>query len=99
VSEAPILTSSPDTGGYGLFGVLGPRFLFGTRFGRPVAVRAVEAACGVAVARGDSPGYSWAPTLPTGIWVNVGSVPAVPPNPSGLGGTVRCCRPGVAEDP
>ena len=68
MSEAPRLTSSPETGGYGLFGVLRPRFLFGARLGRPFAVRAVEAACGVAVARAAMPpGYSWAPTLSTGI--------------------------------
>ena len=56
VLEAPILTSSPETGGYGLLGVLGSRFLFGARLGRPFAVRAVEAAGRVAVARGDAPG-------------------------------------------
>jgi hypothetical protein len=56
VLEAPIHTSSPETGGYGLLGVLGPRFLFGARLGRPVVVRAVEAAGRVAVARGDASG-------------------------------------------
>jgi hypothetical protein len=33
VSEAPKLTSSSETGGYGLYGVLGSWFLFGTRLG------------------------------------------------------------------
>ena len=54
--EAPIQDSSPETGGYGLSGVLGPRLLFGTVSADPFFVRAVEAACRVAVARGDAPG-------------------------------------------
>jgi hypothetical protein len=55
VVEAPILISSPETGGCGLSGrsVL---VSHGDRLGRPVSVRAVEAARGVAVARGDAPG-------------------------------------------
>ena len=53
--EAPIQDSSPETGGYGL---LGRSVLFShqDRLGRPFAVRSVEAAGRVAVARGDAPG-------------------------------------------
>jgi hypothetical protein len=56
VLEAPILRTGPETGGYRLLGVLGPRFLFGVRPGRPFVVRSVAAAGRVAVARGDAPG-------------------------------------------
>lgn len=46
-------------------------------------------ACGVTVAR--LQGHSWAPTLPKGSGVNVGTTPAVPSPASGLlvGGKVR----------
>jgi hypothetical protein len=55
VVEAPILISSPETGGYGLLGrsVL---VVVGGRLVRPFSVRAGEAACRVAVARDDVPG-------------------------------------------
>ena len=53
--EAPILISSPETGGYGLSGC-SVLFVVGDRLGRPFSVRAVEAARRVAVARGDAPG-------------------------------------------
>jgi hypothetical protein len=55
VVEAPILVTGPETGGYGLSGrsvlVLAEDPLV-----RSPIVRAVEAACRVAVARGDAPG-------------------------------------------
>ena len=66
MSEAPIPGNSPETGGYGLSGcsvlVVGEG-----RLVRSFVARAGEAARRVAIARGDVPGYSWAPTLPTGI--------------------------------
>ena len=52
MSEAPKLTSSPKTGGYGLCGEVGSWFLFGTRLDRPLSLRSIKVACGVAVARG-----------------------------------------------
>jgi hypothetical protein len=55
VSEAPIQDSSPETGGYGLSGRSIP-VAVRDRLDRPFSVRAVEAACRVAVARGDAPG-------------------------------------------
>jgi hypothetical protein len=55
VSEAPIQDSSPETGGYGLLrrSIL---VVVGDRLGRPFSDRAAEAACRVAVARGDASG-------------------------------------------
>ena len=55
VAKAPILISSPETGGYGLSGC---SVLVGVegRLACPFSVRAGEAACRVAVARGDVPG-------------------------------------------
>ena len=64
--EARILISSPETSSYGLLGCSVLVAVEG-RLVRPVSVPAGEAACRVAVARGDVPGYSWAPTLPTGV--------------------------------
>jgi hypothetical protein len=55
VLEAPIQDSSPETGGYGLLGRSIP-VVARDRLGRPVFARAGEAACRVAVARGDVPG-------------------------------------------
>src|SRR5207247_1474691 len=55
VLEAPIQDSSPETGGYGLLGRSIP-VVARDRLGRAVSVRAVEAACRVAVARGDASG-------------------------------------------
>jgi hypothetical protein len=55
VSEAPIQDSSPETGGYGLLGCSIP-VVARDRLGRPLSVRAVEAARRVAVARGDVSG-------------------------------------------
>jgi hypothetical protein len=55
VLEAPILDSSPETGGYGLLGCSVP-VVVRDRLVRPVADWAGEAACRVAVARGDAPG-------------------------------------------
>ena len=55
VVEAPILISSPETGGYGLLGCSVLVAVEG-RLVRPFSVRAGEAACRVAVARGDVPG-------------------------------------------
>ena len=53
--EAPIQDGGPETGGYGLLGrsVL---VVVRDRLVRSVADRAGEAACRVAVARGDAPG-------------------------------------------
>jgi hypothetical protein len=59
-------TAAPETGGYGLLGgsVLVP---VEARLSRPVIARAGEAACRVAVARGDVPwGWEAPDTLPTG---------------------------------
>ena len=65
--EAPIQDNSPETGGYGLLGcsILLCRQ---DRLGRSFSVRVVEAAGRVAVLVAMPPGYSWAPTLPSGLW-------------------------------
>jgi hypothetical protein len=55
VVEAPILISSPETGGYGLLGC-SVLVVVGGRLVRPFYVRVGEAVCRVAVARGDVPG-------------------------------------------
>jgi hypothetical protein len=55
VSEAPIPGNGPETGGYGLLGRSVLVFA-GDRLVRPVVDRADEAACRVAVARGDASG-------------------------------------------
>jgi hypothetical protein len=55
VLEAPILDSSPETGGYGLSGCSVP-VVVRDRLVRSLADRAHEAAGRVAVARGDAPG-------------------------------------------
>jgi hypothetical protein len=91
--RAPRPTSSPETGGYGLFGVLGPRFLFGARLGQPVAVRDGRGrvlSCGSArrcprVQLSADPAYR--------SMVNVGSVPAAPAEPLGLGQAHRPLLP------
>jgi hypothetical protein len=55
VVKAPILISSPETGGYGLSGCSVLVVVEG-RLAQPFSVRAGEVACRVAVARGDVPG-------------------------------------------
>jgi hypothetical protein len=84
VSEAPIQDSSPETGGYGLLGC-SILVCVGGRLGRPFSVRAVEAACRVAVARGDVPGVQLGANPADRLIVNVGSVPAVPAELAVLG--------------
>jgi hypothetical protein len=66
VAGAPILVTSPETGGYGLSGrsVL---VLAEGRLARPLTGRVGEAARGVAVARGDVPRVQLGATLPTGV--------------------------------
>jgi hypothetical protein len=84
VLEAPRLGSSPETGGCGL---LGSSVLVcaGDRLSRPFLDRAVEVACRVAVARDDAPGVELGADPADRSMVNVGSVPAVPARPLGLG--------------
>jgi hypothetical protein len=84
VFEAPILDSSPETGGYGLLGCSIP-VVARDRLGRPLSVRAVEAACCVAVARGDASGVQLSADPADRSVVNVGSVPAVPAGPASAG--------------
>jgi hypothetical protein len=80
VLEAPILETSPETGGCGLLGrsVL---VVVRDRLIRPLAYRADEAARRVAVARGDAPGVELGADPADRSMVNVGSVPAVPAGP------------------
>jgi hypothetical protein len=87
VLEAPRLGSSPETGGCGLLGrsVL---VLDEDRLARPGPVRTVEVACRVAVARDDAPGVELGADPADRSVVNVGSVPAVPAKPLGLGAGV-----------
>jgi hypothetical protein len=99
VVEAPIPVTSPETGGYGLLGCSALVLAEG-RLVRSLAVRAGEAARRVTVARGDAPGVQLGADPADRSMVNVGSAPAVPPDPRVRGRrTVRCCRRGVAEDP
>ena len=78
--EAPIQDSSPETGGYGLWGRSVP-VVDRDRLVRPVADRAGEAARGVAVLRGNAPGVQLDADPADRLMVNVGSVPAVPAGP------------------
>jgi hypothetical protein len=101
VVEAPILVTSPETGGYGLLGcsvlVLAEGCL-----ACPVLARAGEAARGVAVARGDVPGVQLGADPANRRMSERGKRPGGAPDPSWwVWGrrTVRCCRRGVAEDP
>jgi hypothetical protein len=104
VSEAPIQDSSPETGGYGLLGCSIP-VVARDRLGRPFSDRVVEAACRVAVARGDAPGVQLGADPADWSMVNVGSAPAVPAElcsgqahrpllPSGRGGGPVVVRAG-----
>jgi hypothetical protein len=65
VLEAPIQDSSPETGGYGLLGcsvLLFDRTVSSARLLiEPARSRGVLRCCAAM-----PPGYSWAPTLPTG---------------------------------
>jgi hypothetical protein len=92
VLEAPRLGSSPETGGCGLLGrsVL---VCVEDRLARPFLDRAVEVACGVAVARDDAPGVELGADPANRSMVNVGSVPAVPTKLLGLGQAHRPLLP------
>jgi hypothetical protein len=92
VSEAPIQDSSPETGGYGLLGCSIP-VVARDRLSRPFLVRVVEAACRVAVARGDASGVQLGADPADWSMVNVGSAPAVPAEPLGLGQAHRPLLP------
>jgi hypothetical protein len=92
VAEAPIQDSSPETGGYGLLGCSIP-VIVRDRLGRPFLVRVGEAAWSVAVARGDVPGVQLGADPANRLIVNVGSVPAVPAEPLGLGQAHRPLLP------
>src|SRR5215218_2063506 len=84
VVEAPILVTSPETGGYGLLGCSVP-VAVRDRLVRSLADRAGEAARRVAVPRGDAPGVQLDADPADRSMVNVGSVPAVPAELSGSG--------------
>src|SRR5215216_1534276 len=88
VVEAPILVTSPETGGYGLLGCSVP-VAVRDRLVRSFADRAGEAARRVAVLRGDAPGVELGADPADRSMVNVGSVPAVPVEPSRVGQTHR----------
>ncbi len=90
--EAPRLGSSPETGGCGLLGC-SVLVLDEDRLDRPVCVRTVEVACRVAVARDDAPGVELGADPADRSMVNVGSVPAVPAEPLGLGQAHRPLLP------
>jgi hypothetical protein len=92
VVEAPILVTGPETGGYG---PLGRSVLVAIRdrLARPFALRAGEAARRVAVLRGDALGVELGADPAYRLMVNVGSVPAVPAEPSGLGQAHRPLLP------
>ena len=75
--EAPRLGSSPETGGCGLLGC-SVLVCVEDRLVRPFLDRAVEVACGVAVARDDASGVELGADPANRSMVNVGSVPAVP---------------------
>jgi hypothetical protein len=92
VFEAPIQDSSPETGGYGLLGCSIP-VVARDRLGRPLSVRVVEAARRVAVARGDVSGVQLGADPADRLIVDVGSVPAVPAGPLGLGQVHRPLLP------
>jgi hypothetical protein len=92
VVEAPILDSSPETGGYGLLGC-SVLVLVGVRLVRPLTVRAGEVVWRVAVPRGDVPGVQLGAGPADRLMVNVGSVPAVPAGPSGSGQAHRPLLP------
>ena len=90
--EAPILDSSPETGGCGLLGCSVPVSVRG-RLVRLFVDRTGEAAWSVAVARGDVPGVQLGADPADRLMVNVGSVPAVPAEPSGSGQAHRPLLP------
>jgi hypothetical protein len=100
VVEAPILVTGPETGGCGPLGrsVL---VLAGGRLARPVTGRVGEAACRVAVARGDVPGVQLGADPADRRMSERGKRPGGARRTLGSGGgrTVRRCRQGVAEDP
>jgi hypothetical protein len=92
VLEAPRLGSSPETGGCGLLGC--SVFVCDEdRLVRPFLDRAVEVAGGVAVAGDDASGVELGADPADRSVVNVGSVPAVPAEPSGLGQAHRPLLP------
>ena len=92
VSEAPRPTSSPELAAMGCLGCSVP-VAVRDRLDRPFSVRAVEAACRVAVARGDVPGVQLSADPVYRSMVNVGSVPAVPADSSGSGQAHRPLLP------
>ncbi len=90
--EAPIQDSSPESGGYGLLGCSVP-LLVRDRLIHPFLARVGEAAWSVAVARGDVPGVQLGADPADRLIVNVGSVPAMPAEPLGLGQAHRPLLP------
>lgn len=90
--EALILDSSPETGGCGLLGC-SVLVVDGNRLVHPLSDRVGEAAWSVAVARGDVPGVQLGADPANRLMVNVGSVPAVPAEPSGSGQAHRPLLP------
>src|SRR5688572_19645041 len=92
VVEPPIPVTSPETGGHGLLGRSVP-VAVRDRLARTLADRAGEAARRVAVLRGDAPGVELGADPADRSMVNVGSVPAVPAEPSGSGQARRPLLP------
>jgi len=92
VVKAPIQDSSPETGGYGLLGC-SVSLLAWDRLVRPFFARAARSRGVLRLLRDDAPGYKLGADPADRLMVNVGSVPAVPAEPSGSGQAHRPLLP------